>query len=199
MQFEYLGRQAYVPMWERLQQRALHVAYGVADEVIWACEHEPVYSTGRRGIDNRKGDSLPAPLLRTDRGGETTFHGHGQLMLYPIVHLRRRGLGVKQYVSILEKSCLTLLQDLGVKAEQRCGFPGVWLHGAKLAALGVRVKSGVAYHGMALNVQVDMRYFSAIEPCGLKLQAMNLSAVSEDVPALPVLASSWAMHLRKCL
>ncbi len=188
--FQWLGHQSYEPIWMRLQEHAACIADGEADEVVWACEHDPVYTTGRRAIDNRLEDMLPAPLIVTDRGGETTYHGPGQVMFYPIVHLRARGLGVKQYVHLLEQSCIELLEELGIVARRRCGYPGVWLGESKVAAVGVRVARGVAYHGMAMNVKVDTACFAAIRPCGLELPVANLSDAGIDMP-LPELAESW--------
>ncbi len=185
----WLGRMAYDVMWRKLVLRAEDVA-GRGEEVVWSCEHEPVYTTGRRGVDNRLLEALPAPFVRTDRGGETTFHGPGQLMLYPVIHLRRRGLGVKAYVCLLEQSCIDLLQSLGVDAHRREGFPGVWTAQGKIAALGVRVQRGVAYHGMALNVDVDVRWFAAINPCGTGLAVDRLAAYGLS-PSLPLLAQDW--------
>ncbi len=188
--FEWLGRQPYGPMWQRLQNRAVRVSQSGGDEVIWACEHDPIYTTGRRGVDNRSSESLPAPLLVTDRGGETTFHGPGQILLYPIVNLRSRAMGVKTYVHLLEQSCIDLLTGFGLQARRRCGFPGVWLDQGKVAALGVRVARGVASHGMALNVAVDPAWFSSIHPCGLSMPVVNLSSFGVS-PALPELAEDW--------
>jgi len=185
----WLGRMAYESMWRTLVQQAAVVAEG-GDEVLWSCEHDPVYTTGRRGVDNRLLETLPAPFVRTDRGGETTFHGPGQLLLYPVIHLRRRTLGVKAYVYLLEQSCINLLQSLGVEAHRRKGFPGVWTVRGKIAALGVRVRRGVAYHGMALNVTVDRRWFAAINPCGTGLAVDRLMACGLS-PALPELAQDW--------
>ncbi|RMG90976.1 MAG: lipoyl(octanoyl) transferase [Zetaproteobacteria bacterium] len=166
MEWAWLGRKNYVPMWRLLQQRAREVASGVCSEVVWFCEHEPVYTTGRRGVDNRL-RRLHAPFVQTDRGGETTFHGPGQLLLYPVVDLRSRGLGVKTYVYMLEQSCIALLAGFGIDACRRCGMPGVWTTRGKMAALGIRVSQGVAYHGLALNVHVERAWFEAIDPCGL--------------------------------
>jgi len=188
--FAWLGRQGYMPMWEQMRQRADAVAEGAADEIVWSCEHDAVYTTGRRGIDNRIAGELPAALIQTDRGGETTFHGPGQIMLYPVVHLRRRELGVRDYVHLLEQSCIDLLADLGIVSGRRDGFPGVWAEEGKVAALGVRVSRGVALHGMALNVDVDDRWFAAIDPCGLGLPAVNLSDILEP-PPLSELAHGW--------
>ena len=177
-------------MWQRLRERAGQVADGMAHEIVWSCEHEPVYTTGRRGVDNRVVMELPAPLLHVDRGGETTFHGPGQLMLYPVISLRQRGLGVRQYVALLEQSCIDLLADFGISAGRRCGFPGVWTAGGKVAALGVRVVHGVAYHGMALNVAVEPHWFAAINPCGTGMSAVNAGELAQ-LPEMAQLADGW--------
>ena len=191
--FEWLGRQPYEPMWRRLQQHAEAVAGGEAKEIIWVCEHEPVYTTGTRGVDNRVVNELPAPLVHTDRGGETTFHGHGQIVFYPIISLRQRRLGVKQYVRLLEQSCINLLASLSVQSVRRCGFPGVWTDGGKIAALGVRVLRGVAYHGMAMNVSVEPRWFAAINPCGTGEPVVNLASLCIP-PLLCNMAQQWYVY-----
>jgi len=186
----WLGRQAYEPVWQLLQQHALEVADGNSSETVFSCEHDPVYTTGKRGVDNRSGAELPAPVVCSDRGGEMTFHGPGQIMLYPVIYLRKRGLGVKQYVHILEQSCINMLKDLGVGSGRRCGFPGVWTEQRKIAALGIRITHGVAYHGMALNVNVDTKWFAAIIPCGLQSDVVSLSDFINP-PSLPDLAEHW--------
>lgn len=187
---QWLARQPYESAWQILQARVEAVVEGLDSEVIFSCEHEPVYTTGRRGVDNRLGALLPAPVVHSDRGGEMTFHGPGQLMLYPIIHLRQRDIGVKAYVHLLEQSCINMLNSQGVEATRRCGFPGVWTEQGKVAALGVRITRGVAYHGMALNVDVDPAWFSAINPCGLQSGVVSLSRFVEPVP-LPELAAIW--------
>jgi lipoyl(octanoyl) transferase len=191
----WLGRQPYQPMWRLMQERTAAIAVGREAECIWTCEHDAVYTTGRRGRDNRLVAELPAPLLRTDRGGETTFHGPGQLMLYPFVDLRRRRLGVRQYVEMLEESCIRLLGGFGVEAGRHCGFPGVWTDAGKIAALGVRVRHGVAYHGMALNVSVDLDWFACISPCGLSLPVDTLQRHGIRLPDEAELARLWAAQL----
>jgi len=188
--WQWLGRQPYLPLWQRMQRRACDIAGGRDEEVIWSCEHEPVYTTGRRGIDNRMMAELPAPLLRIDRGGETTFHGPGQLLLYPVIHLRRRGIRVRDYVHMLEQSCIDVLAGMDIDAGRRCGFPGVWIGAGKVAALGVRVANGVVYHGMALNLDVEPHWFQAINPCGLTLSAVNAKDYA-DLPPMARVADSW--------
>jgi len=189
--YQWLGRQPYRPMWSRIQERAAAVVDGSSAEIIWTCEHEAVYTTGRRGIDNRLGGELPAPMVSTDRGGETTFHGPGQIMLYPVIHLRQRAMAVRDYVRLLEQSCIDLLAGMGVDADRRSGFPGVWLKQGKIAALGVRVTRGVVYHGMALNVDVDACWFAAIDPCGLGLPAISLANRVAPPPSQE-LADRWS-------
>jgi len=180
-------------MWRWMQARAEAVANGKADEVIRACEHEAVYTTGRRAVDNRIRADLPAPLVKTDRGGETTFHGPGQILLYPVIHLRRRGIGVKDYVHLLEQSCIDLLKEFGIKAQRRRSLPGIWINDAKIAAVGIRISRGVAYHGMALNVDVDEKWFAAIDPCGAGLPVISLATFGAPPPT-DKLAAAWYAH-----
>jgi len=191
--FEWLGLQPYETVWQRMQLRAKTIADEQAEEIIWTCEHDPVYTTGRRGLDNRLEKRLPAPFIATDRGGETTFHGPGQLVFYPVINLRGRGLTVKQYVYLLEQSCMDTLTGLGVTSGRCSGFPGIWTEYGKIAALGIRVSKGVAYHGMALNVSIESRWFAAINPCGIGKTVTNLSSFCMP-PALYELAKIWYAH-----
>jgi lipoyl(octanoyl) transferase len=128
---------------------------------LWLVEHPPVYTLGQAAkvpvVENG------IPLVQSDRGGEITYHGPGQAVVYTLVDLARRGIKVKQYVRLLEQSVIDLL---GGKGERRPGAPGVYVGGAKIAALGIRVRQGRAYHGVALNVDMDLSPFSAIDPCG---------------------------------
>ena len=199
MPFEWLGHRLYEPTWELLQRRAAEVASAEASEIIWSCEHEPVYTTGRRAVDNRQRPTLPAPLVYTDRGGETTFHGNGQLMLYPTVHLKRRHITPKQYVSLLEQSAINLLAALGVSAERRCGLPGIWTGEGKIVAIGLRIQNGIAFHGMALNVDVAPGWFSAINPCGTGKKSVNLSDYIEKPGQLESIAVRWGEQLNLLL
>ncbi|GAV19456.1 lipoyl(octanoyl) transferase [Mariprofundus micogutta] len=190
MEYQWLAVQPYEPVWQMLHARADAVAAALQNEIIYCCEHEPVYTTGRRGVDNRLGAVLHAPVVHSDRGGEMTFHGTGQIMLYPVIHLRNREIGVKRYVHLLEQSCIELLKESGIDAKRNCGFPGVWTEKGKIAALGVRITKGVAYHGMALNVDVDPKWFAAINPCGLCSAAVSISDFTEP-QALSDLANRW--------
>lgn len=199
LHFEWLGVQPYEPIWQRLQQHAAALATHEQGEIIWACEHEPVYTTGRRAVDNRTQDELPAPLIRTDRGGETTFHGTGQLMLYPIIDLKNRGIAPRRYVHLLEQSVIDLLMPMAVHAERICTLPGVWVDGEKIAAIGLRISGGIAYHGMALNVDVKPEWFDPINPCGTGRKSVSLSRWLNPAPDLAPLAGKWSACLQQLL
>jgi lipoyl(octanoyl) transferase len=128
---------------------------------LWLLEHAPVYTLGQGADECAVSNGIP--VLRSDRGGEITYHGPGQVVLYTLVDLARRGIKVKRFVWLLEQAVIDLL---GGRGERRPGAPGVYVEGAKIAALGIRVARGRAYHGLALNVDMDLSPFSAIDPCG---------------------------------
>jgi lipoyl(octanoyl) transferase len=130
------------------------------EDELWLVEHPPVYTLGQGAADVRVPNGIP--VVRSDRGGDITYHGPGQVVLYTMVDLARRGIKVKRFVWLLEQSVIDLLG----RGERRPGAPGVYVHGAKVAALGIRVSRGCAYHGVALNVDMDLSPFSAIDPCG---------------------------------
>lgn len=128
---------------------------------LWLVEHRPVYTLGQGADAATVANGIP--VLRSDRGGEITYHGPGQVVLYALIDLARRGIKVKRFVWLLEQ---TVIDVVGPRAERRPGAPGVYVGGAKIAALGIRVSRGRAYHGLALNVDMDLSPFSAIDPCG---------------------------------
>ncbi len=197
---KWLGRTSYMVTWDAMQQQVKTMAHTpTIKEQIWLCEHAPVYTTGRRGLDNRRNDRLPAPLHRVDRGGETTFHGAGQIVMYPLLRLRQRQLGVRAYVYLLETSCINVLADYGIHAQRKKGFPGVWFNDGKIAAVGVRIHQGISYHGMALNMHVDAACFEAINPCGLGYPAVNMHASPPSQEQLKTCAIAWATQLQALL
>lgn len=133
---------------------------------LWLLEHPPVFTLGQAGrIEHLRAD-LGIPLLRVDRGGQITYHGPGQVVLYVLLDLRRRPFGVRVLIERLESAVIDLLAEFAISAERRAGAPGVYVDGAKIAALGLRVRQGCCYHGLALNVDMDLAPFSAIDPCG---------------------------------
>ncbi len=151
--------------WQR--SRSKSVAEGSAPEIVLLMEHHPVYTQGRRGGREHVLRTLEAPIVDTDRGGDVTFHGPGQLVVWPILRLRERGIGIASYVRGLEESAIRTARAFGVEADRTKGRPGVWITNRKLASVGVRVQSGVSRHGMALNCDIDLSWFDAIRACGI--------------------------------
>ena len=155
-----LGRVEYLPALEAMRSFTSKRDQATPDE-LWLLEHPPVYTLGQGARHDPVANGIP--LLKVDRGGDITYHGPGQVVLYTLVDLARRGIRVKQFVSLLEQAVIDLL---GGRGERKAGAPGVYVNGAKIAALGIRVRQGRAYHGLALNVDMDLTPFSAIDPCG---------------------------------
>ena len=161
-----LGRAEYVPTWRAMQAFTTQRGADSADE-LWLLEHPPVYTLGVAG----RTEHLPRiangiPVVRTDRGGQITYHGPGQVVLYLLLDLRRRGLSVRPLVRIMEQAVIDLLATYGVAAAGRHEAPGVYVDGAKIAALGLRIRNNCCYHGLAFNVDMDLSPFHAIDPCG---------------------------------
>lgn len=158
-----LGVAEYLPTLEAMRRFTARRDASTPDE-LWLLEHPPVYTLGL-AADPAHGPKidLGIPVVQAERGGEITYHGPGQLILYALVDLARRGIKVKQFVWLLEQSVIELLEGRGAR---RPGAPGVYVDGAKVAALGIRVSRGCAFHGLALNVDMDLAPFSAIDPCG---------------------------------
>lgn len=136
-----------------------------ADE-IWLLQHPPVFTLGQAGKIEHLLGNTDIPVIATDRGGQITYHGPGQLVLYPLLDLKRLGIGVKTLVCKLEQSLINTLLELGIESKRREGAPGVYANDAKIASLGLRVRKSRSYHGMALNVDMDLTPFEWINPCG---------------------------------
>jgi lipoyl(octanoyl) transferase len=158
-----LGKTEYQPTVDAMRQFTARRSADTPDE-LWLLDHPPVYTLGlaadaAHGPKHANG----IPVVQVERGGEITYHGPGQIVLYTLVDLARRGIKVKQFVAMLEQSVIDLL---GSRAERKPGAPGIYVGGAKVAALGIRVSRGCAFHGLALNVDMDLTPFSAIDPCG---------------------------------
>lgn len=184
-----LGRADYLPTWQAMREFTRGRQDSTPDE-LWLVEHPPVYTVGQ-------GASIPPlvsaiPVVKTDRGGDITYHGPGQVVIYALVDLARRSIKVKRFVWLLEQAVIDLL---GRRAERKPGAPGVYVDGAKVAALGIRVVRGRAYHGLALNVDMDLSPFDAIDPCGYpglpvtQLRDLGLTATGDQ------LAQSVIKHL----
>jgi lipoyl(octanoyl) transferase len=167
-----LGRIDYLSAWRAMIDFTAARTETTPDE-LWLCEHPPVYTLGRAGKPEHRLADNGIPLVRVDRGGQITYHGPGQAVVYSLLDLKRRGLGARALVERLERAVIALLAEYGVPARRLDGAPGVYVdHGgnsiypAKIAALGLRVTRGRSYHGLSLNVDMDLAPFSAIHPCG---------------------------------
>ena len=143
---------------------------------LWLCEHPSVYTLGQAGRREHLHDTGAVPVVETDRGGQVTWHGPGQAVVYVLLDLRRAGYGVRELVERLERAVIALLAAHGVTAVSRRDAPGVYVDGAKIAALGLRVRHGRTYHGVALNVDADLAPFAAIDPCGYRGMAVTRTA-----------------------
>ncbi len=182
----FLGRQEYVPLWRAMQRYTEERGASTPDE-LWLAEHPPVFTLGL----NAKREHLLAPgdipVVQIDRGGQVTYHGPGQLMVYPLIDLKRAGIGVRALVTALEKSVVDLVGEFGVEAGCRAGAPGVYVGERKLASVGLRVRRGASYHGMALNVDLDLEPFTRINPCGyagLEMTDLARLGIRESLPAV---------------
>lgn len=161
------GRVDYEPAWRAMQAFTERRDPSTPDE-FWLLEHPPVFTLGRVARPEHVLDAGDIPLVQVDRGGQVTYHGPGQIVLYTLVDLRARGIGVRRLVATLEQAVIDVLGAEGVEAARRDGAPGVYVDDRKIAALGLRVRRGCSYHGVALNVDCGLEPFARIDPCGYR-------------------------------
>ena len=162
---KWLGRQPYEPVWRAMQALTDTRGPDTPDE-IWLLEHDPVYTLGMNADRAHVLSAGDIPLVQIDRGGQVTYHGPGQLVVYPLIDVRRAGLGVRELVTALERAVIDYAAGHGIRAECRANAPGVYVDGAKLASVGLRIRRNGSYHGLALNVDMDLAPFGRINPCG---------------------------------
>ena len=162
-----LGRTEFESTWRAMQDFTTARNAEMPDE-IWLTEHSPVYTLGLNRKDVRMPMRDDIPVVNTDRGGKITYHGPGQTIIYLLIDLKRKGMNVRQLVSAMENSVVTLLAEMNVPALARADAPGVYVHDKKIASVGLRLKKECCYHGIALNVDMDLSPFSAIDPCGYR-------------------------------
>jgi len=160
-----LGKRSYESTWQEMRTFTDERTQETPDE-IWLLEHPPIYTLGQAGKPEHLLDPGDIPIVNTDRGGQVTYHGPGQLVAYLLVNLRHARLGVRQLVTLIEQSLVELLAGYGIPAQARADAPGVYVGEKKIAALGLRVRRGCSYHGLSLNIKMDLEPFSRINPCG---------------------------------
>jgi len=166
-----LGLTEYARAWQAQLALVELRAEGKIGDVLLLVEHPHVFTLGRKG-DERNILDRSIPVYRVERGGDATYHGPGQLVAYPIIDLNKRGLGVKEFVNVLEDVCISVLRRFGVQASRLEGKPGVWVCQRKIVSIGLAIRHWVTFHGLAFNVNTDMRYFSRIRPCGMEAETM---------------------------
>ncbi len=162
-----LGKRDYEPVWRAMQQFTDTRSPQTPDE-IWFTEHPPVFTLGLNASREHLLSPGDIPVVQIDRGGQVTYHGPGQLMIYPLIDLKRAGLGIRNLITGLEQSVVDLLAEFSIDGFSRADAPGVYVKGQKVASVGLRVRRGASYHGMALNVDLDLEPFSRINPCGMR-------------------------------
>lgn len=172
-----LGLQLYLPIWQAMQKFTDSRTDDVADE-IWLTQHEPVFTQGQAGKEEHLLATGNIPVVKVDRGGQVTYHGPGQQMMYVLLNIKRRKLGVRQLVTALESCVVNSLNDYDIEAYAKSDAPGVYVGGKKVCSVGLRIRKGCSFHGLALNVSMDLSPFNRINPCGYAgLEMVNCSQI----------------------
>ncbi len=195
----HLGRVDYEPTWHAMQDFTAARHAGTADE-LWVLEHPAVYTVGLAGRAEHlpRGDNA-VPVVHIDRGGQITCHAPGQAIVYTLIDLVRAGIKVRDMVCLMEQAAIDFLAGLGISATRNPGAPGVYVKGAKIAALGLKVKRSGCYHGISLNVDMDLTPFDAIDPCGYPgLAVTSLAALGKDMQTVEA-GNALAGHIARAL
>lgn len=179
MQIKQLGVQSYTDVWLQMKEFTQNRNAQTQDE-LWLLEHFPVYTQGQAGKPEHVLNPQSIPIVQSDRGGQVTYHGPGQLVAYVLMDISRRNLGIRTLVSQLEQVLISVLAQYDINAVLRCGAPGVYVQEQKIASIGLRVKNGCTYHGIALNVDMDLKPFLGINPCGFA--QMEMTQISHFYP-----------------
>jgi len=191
-----LGLQPYQQVWRDMQLFTDQRTDTTPDE-LWLLQHSPVFTLGKNGRPEHVLNAADIPVIKSDRGGQVTYHGPGQIVVYTLLDLKRMNIGVRELVTRIEISVINLLEGYGITASARKDAPGVYVDGRKIAALGLRVRKGCSFHGLALNVDMDLVPFTRINPCGYEdLEVTQLSALA-DVSDFGDVEQRLLSHLRR--
>ncbi|MDD5329863.1 MAG: lipoyl(octanoyl) transferase LipB [Sulfuricella sp.] len=193
-----LGRVDYLPAWRAMQDFTTARGPDTPDE-LWLLEHPPVYTLGLAGKPEHLLRATSIPVVKIDRGGQITYHGPGQAIAYLLLDLKRRNLGVKELVRRMEQAAIDVLAEYGVNGERRDKAPGVYVGGAKIAALGLRIRNGCCYHGISFNVDMDLAPFAAINPCGYAGLAVTQAKAHGIDDGLETINNKLAQHLAELI
>jgi len=191
------GLQDYNSTWQEMVSFTENRNNHTEDE-LWTLEHRSVFTQGLSGKSEHLLKETEIEVIKSDRGGQITYHGPGQLIVYCLIDIKRLGIGVKQMVSIIEKSIIDLLSDYSISSHKIPGAPGVYVDGSKIAALGLKVKRGKTYHGLSLNVDMNLSPYSLINPCGYKdLKITQMSNLTDNKPDLDKIKKQLTNNLTK--
>jgi len=194
----HLGRQEYEPVWHAMQDFTDRRTADSVDE-LWIVEHQPVFTQGQAGKQEHLLAPGDIPVVPVDRGGQVTYHGPGQLVIYFLLDIRRLSMGVRQLVNSIENTVVDMLADYRVQANARRDAPGVYVNGDKVCSLGLRIRRGCSFHGLALNVNMDMEPFSRINPCGLTgikmVQTCDLGGPKDLAEASEVVVNHFVKNI----
>ena len=181
IKLKYLGLSLYEPVWRAMQKFTDERNLQTTDE-LWMVEHPPVFTQGQAGKAEHILNAGDIPIIQVDRGGQVTYHGPGQIVIYPLIDLKRHKIGIKSLVNGIEEALIQTLAYYGVVAQRREKAPGVYAHDKKIASLGLRVRKGCTFHGLAFNIQMELEPFSRINPCGYAgLEVTQLSEMNASV------------------
>jgi lipoyl(octanoyl) transferase len=174
-----LGLRDYVPVWHEMQAFTDQRDENTPDE-LWLVQHPPVFTQGQAGKAEHVLAPGDIPVVQVDRGGQVTYHGPGQIVAYPLLDIRRLGIGVRHFVNRIEEAIIRVLVQYGVDGQRLEGAPGIYVDGEKIASLGLRVRRGRTFHGLAFNINMDLEPFQRINPCGFEgLRVTQLSAFTD--------------------
>jgi lipoyl(octanoyl) transferase len=194
----HLGEVDYATAWRDMQNFTSDREPDTADE-LWFLEHPPVFTLGRNARQEHLHGTGEIPVLQVDRGGQVTYHGPGQLVVYTLLNINRRQLGVQSLVRLLEQAVIDLCADYGIDAQRREQAPGVYVDDCKLAALGLRIRKGCSFHGLSLNIDMDLAPFSMIDPCGYRgLEITQLRNLGVEA-SMQTLTGQFQNHLERLL
>ena len=200
----HLGRRDYESVW-RAMSRYTDTRTGESPDEIWCVEHEPVFTQGQAGKAEHLLNTGDIPVVQVDRGGQVTYHGPGQLVVYPLLDLKRAKVGVRDLVSALENATVAMLAEFGIQAAPRPDAPGVYLTegprvGSKIASIGLRVRRGCSFHGIAINIDMDLAPFLRINPCGYAgMQMVQMAELIQPAPSWQQVAEVFVRALQSAL
>lgn len=195
MRLRFLGRKPYQETWDAMKAFTEDRDESTIDE-CWIVEHPPVFTLGQAGKPEHILQTSDIPIVKTDRGGQVTYHGPGQIMGYCLFDLKRQKIGVKQLVTQIEQSVIDLVTDFSVVGERQEGAPGIYVKGRKISSIGLRIRKGCSYHGVAINLNMDLSPFLQINPCGYPgMKLVNLQEFSNEPQGFETVAGLWASKL----